>query len=204
MTHVVFRDDAVPGETGPGSVFRLQRRNPWPHCPERQRKVGRNGAPGRSFAFILPGKIRRLWKLSYGRMLEEMLAAGIAPAASAFAERRSGLMSYASCLVKCFPAWFRPTKTWLTARRDPVSSPGNLGEGGCHGVAPYPCPLQGHALLHELCSHGNTWAARGSRPVLPVKSRWHHFDTCNPSKEWSLWSDSHRRSTGLRNRPCSC
>ena len=33
---------AVPGETGPGHVFRSQRSSPWPHCPERQRKrVGR-------------------------------------------------------------------------------------------------------------------------------------------------------------------
>jgi hypothetical protein len=30
-----------------------------------------------------------------------------------------------------------------------ILSPKN---GGCHGVAPYPCPFQGHALLHELCS----------------------------------------------------
>ena len=62
-----------------------------------------NGAPGRSFTFTLPGKSRRLWKLSYGRGLRNLLAAGIAPAASAFAERRSGLMSYASLVGKMLP-----------------------------------------------------------------------------------------------------
>ena len=37
------------------------------------------------------------------------------------------LLSYASLLENFgSPTWFRPTKTWLTARHDPVSSPGNL------------------------------------------------------------------------------
>ena len=72
---------------------------PW-RSLARSRSVKQSGAPGRIFTFTLPGKSRLLSKLSYGRMLENLLAAGVAPATSAFAERRSDLLSYASMLEK--------------------------------------------------------------------------------------------------------
>lgn len=62
-------------------------------------------------------------------MLENLLAAGVAPAASAFARRRSRSVELREHVsLNSSPTWFRPTKIWLTARHDPVSSPGNVAE----------------------------------------------------------------------------
>ena len=43
--------------------------------------------------------------------------------------------------------------------------------------------FRGTLFCMSYAAVGKTWAARGLRPVLPVKSRWHHFNACNPQRD---------------------
>ena len=42
--------------------------------------------------------------------------------------------------------------------------------------------FRGTLFCMSYTANVKTWVAKVSRPVLPVKSRWHHFNACDPQR----------------------